>query len=484
MASHLILAHILQNRDGGDGGRAVHASEAGGCAESPAAERLEAMVSPPEKRNDAPQETPLEKSQSELTDKTRQIRKLMDQLSQLRAGSVDATTQDAPKEHKFWRTQPVVRDDNVEADALDGSIEGNKSVEQVRGDPYPLPSDFQWCQVDIEEPTQRRELYELLNSNYVEDIESLFRFDYPEHFLEWALKAPGWVPEWNVGVRVTETGKLVAFISAIPAVMQVRDNQLDSVEVNFLCIHKRLRSKRLAPLMIREITRRVNRHGIFQALYTAGAALPGVISKARYYHRPLDYKKLVEVGFTAVPLGKSVENMVLKYHLAREHQLGPSLRPMTGDDVPQVKSLLEQYLKRFQLHMHYGEGDVAHWLLPRTNILYTFVVEENNGKITDFVSFYSLPSTVVNNTLHSRINVAYLFYYAASSPAQLQRIIHAALVIARDLGFDVFNCVEIMENGLFLKDLKFGEGDGYLHYYLYNWKTKPLDPKDTAIVML
>jgi hypothetical protein len=30
------------------------------------------------------------------------------------------------------------------------------------------------------------------------------------------------------------------------------------VEINFLCVHKKLRSKRLAPVLIKEITRRVN----------------------------------------------------------------------------------------------------------------------------------------------------------------------------------------------------------------------------------
>ena len=38
------------------------------------------------------------------------------------------------------------------------------------------------------------------------------------------------------------------------------------VEINFLCVHKKLRAKRLAPVLIREITRRVNITGIFQVL--------------------------------------------------------------------------------------------------------------------------------------------------------------------------------------------------------------------------
>ena len=54
------------------------------------------------------------------------------------------------------------------------------------------------------------------------------------------------------------------------------------VEINFLCVHKKLRTKRLAPVLIKEITRRVNLQGIFQAVYTAGVILPSPVSKCRF----------------------------------------------------------------------------------------------------------------------------------------------------------------------------------------------------------
>lgn len=38
------------------------------------------------------------------------------------------------------------------------------------------------------------------------------------------------------------------------------------VEINFLCVLKKLRSKRMAPVLIKEITRRVNLTGIFQVI--------------------------------------------------------------------------------------------------------------------------------------------------------------------------------------------------------------------------
>ena len=43
------------------------------------------------------------------------------------------------------------------------------------------------------------------------------------------------------------TGKLVAFITGVPAKLSVKGKKLDLAEINFLCIHKKLRSKRLAP---------------------------------------------------------------------------------------------------------------------------------------------------------------------------------------------------------------------------------------------
>ncbi len=53
------------------------------------------------------------------------------------------------------------------------------------------------------------------------------------------------------------------------------------VEINFLCVHKKLRSKRVAPVLIREITRRVNEQGIFQAVYTAGVVIPKPLATCR-----------------------------------------------------------------------------------------------------------------------------------------------------------------------------------------------------------
>lgn len=43
---------------------------------------------------------------------------------------------------------------------------------------------------------------------------------------------------------------------------------MKTVEINFLCVHKKLRAKRLAPMLIKEVTRRVNLMGVWQVWQT------------------------------------------------------------------------------------------------------------------------------------------------------------------------------------------------------------------------
>ena len=52
-------------------------------------------------------------------------------------------------------------------------------------------------------------------------------------------------------------------------------------------------------------------------------------------------------------------------------------------------------------------------------------------------------------------------------------LLNDALILSKRLNFDVFNALDVLENDAFLKELKFGIGDGHLQYYLYNWRCAP-----------
>ncbi|PKU28007.1 hypothetical protein llap_21689 [Limosa lapponica baueri] len=170
-----------------------------------------------------------------------------------------------------------------------------------------------------------KELYTLLNENYVEDDDNMFRFDYSPEFLLWALRPPGWLPQWHCGVRVVSSKKLVGFISAIPATIHIYDT-----------------------------------------------------------------------------------------------------------DISAVHKLLTEYLKQFHLTPVMSREEVEHWFLPQENIIDTFVVESAPGEVTDFLSFYTLPSTIMNHPTHKSLKAAYSFYNVHTKTPLID-LMSDALILAKSV---------------------------------------------------
>lgn len=388
-------------------------------------------------------------------------------------------------QHKFWETQPVGQFKDVSDPSLpEGPIEDPKPISEVKQDPYNLPSAYEWTVCDMSSDEACAEVYTLLTNNYVEDDDHMFRFNYSKEFLRWALCSPGYFRNWHIGVRAKVSMKLVAFISGIPVKMRVRDRVFEMAEVNFLCVHKKLRSKRLAPVMIKEVTRRIHLENVWQAAYTAGVLLPTPMTTCQYWHRTLNPKKLVDIGFSRLDDRMTMSRYIKLYKLPPVTTV-PGLRKMEPRDVPDIARLLRAHLRRFEVGPEFDDDDVAHWLLPKDNVVDCYVVEmPGTREVTDFFSFYTLPSSVLHNPNHSTLKAAYAFYYASTKTPLLQ-LVNDALIVAKMSGFDVFNALDVMENEGFLKELKFGPGDGLLYYYLYNYRFKrALKPSETGLVLL
>ncbi|OIT35282.1 PREDICTED: glycylpeptide N-tetradecanoyltransferase 1-like [Nicotiana attenuata] len=389
------------------------------------------------------------------------------------------------KRHKFWETQPVGQfKDLGDASLPEGPIEPPTPLSEVKQEPYNLPSPYEWTTCDMDSEEMCNEVYVLLTNNYVEDDENMFRFNYSKEFLRWALRPPGFYRSWHIGVRVKTSKKLVAFITGVPARIRARDTVVTMAEINFLCVHKKLRSKRLAPVMIKEVTRRVHMENIWQAAYTAGVVLPTPISTCQYWHRSLNPKKLIDVGFSRLGARMTMSRTIKLYKLP-DQTVTPGFRKMEPHDVPAVTRLLRNYLKQFVVAPDFDENDVEHWLLPKEGVIDSYLVESpETHEITDFCSFYTLPSSILGNQNHSTLKAAYS-YYNVSTKTPLIQLMNDALIVAKQKDFDVFNALDVMQNDSFLKDLKFGPGDGKLHYYLYNYRLKHvLRASELGLVLL
>lgn len=402
------------------------------------------------------------------------------------------------KKGSFWSTQPVV---NVgETVDIEEPINVIKDIKEVRQKEITLPDEFEWCVIRIDNETEFDDLHNLLDQNYVEDSDSAFRFKYTKDLLRWALTPPDYEKTWNVGVRYKSSKELIGFISALPIVLMFNKSKkrLPSVEINFMCIHKSLRKQKLAIILIKEITRKVNLNNIQQALYTGGLILSVPISTCLYTHRPINWKKLYDVEFSFLHNNKTVEEMVEYYRLPDE-TLIDGLRRMEIKDIDQVFDLFVKYQKRFDLTCEFNKKDLTHWLLnsksnSKDNVIISYVVENKEGIITDFFSYYILPFAILNNPNHSELRTCYLFYYATDYYKKPQNeykerlifLIYNALITSKKYDVDVFNCLTSQDNSFFIYETLFGLGNGLLNYYLFNFKLFPLyggiDPKTKKFI--
>ena len=220
--------------------------------------------------------------------------------------------------------------------------------------------------------------------------------------------------------------KLWGFVTGIPISMTVNGKDVKMAEINFLCVHKKFRDKKLAPILIKEVTRRVHLHDIWQAMYTAGALLPTPISEPTYWHRSINTKKLIECRFSHLPLNTPMNKYVKRYVLPDKSTI-PGIRMMDAKDVPEVHKLLNEYLSQFQFHINFTQDEIVHIFLPRDKVIESFVIPDDKGQITDFISFYSLPSTVLGNEEHKRLEAAYSFYHVPNKYS-MKDLMYEALI--------------------------------------------------------
>ncbi|KAL4356668.1 hypothetical protein AHAS_Ahas09G0109700 [Arachis hypogaea] len=72
-----------------------------------------------------------------------------------------------------------------------------------------------------------------------------------------------------------------------------------------------------------------------------------------------------------------------------------------------------------------------------------------------------------------------------SNKTPLLQLMNAALIVAKQKNYSVTNALDVTQNETFLKELKFGLGDGKLHYYLYNYRIRNgLKPSELGLVLL
>jgi len=378
--------------------------------------------------------------------------------------------------HKFWKTQPIDVTKNISENR---TIEDNM-MKNISTEPIKLPEGFEWATLDINNENDMNAVYYFLLNFYNENSNVSHRFHYSKDFLKWFLTPPSYYPDLLIGVKYNN--KLLATIFGIPMTIKINDKVIKIVEINFLCIHHSLRNKRLTPVLIQEVTRRTNLHGIFQAFYTASIDLPNTILKTKYYHRLLNIPKLIDIKFIEKPTKVSYNTLINLFETIKSTNI--NIRKIENKDFESCCSLLNIFHEKFKISVLFNIQEFSYYFTFREKIIETYVVE-NNGIVTDMVSFYFIPTKLnKNNTSkHTDIYNAYIYYYF-NTITDLVTLIDNGIYFLKKNNIDMVNAMKQYDNNKFLEKLKFKEGSGELNFYFYNWYCMPINEDDMAIVMV
>lgn len=356
----------------------------------------------------------------------------------------------------YWTKHPVVDASDAHATGPVGPL----SLRTLSLTRSLLPPGFEWVTLS---PNDVADICDFLKKHYVRD--EAVALVYNVALLRWYFSSPGGAV--LLGVRNARNHKLLAFVSSIMYPMRFREASLSPVAVNFLCLHSKLRSRRLVPLLIQELVKRSKAkfRRADQAIYTSGAVLPGLICSPQYYHRYLTPARLVETGFATERKGES--------ELPRHASTNTWSRVCQPDVLERIRVALSAS----SVGPDFDASRFRHWHLSRKGVIDTFL--HTNGAV---VSGYWLD--LYMHQKEQSLKAYYVFFMTPTCSQVAKPEVEELMVRLRNAGGNLVQCLNIRGHPAVLTQWGFSALSSRLHYYMYNWKCPPVRNRELGVVLV
>lgn len=385
------------------------------------------------------------------------------------------------EEHPFWSKQPVQRETGV--DVTSTGLIDEQFVKKLKQEKEPTSvelfgtKNYYWKELDLESDDDLDLFYSFLKSHY-RDSEDDIVLDYSKPFIKWCLRGSG---SDLIIALMNQKNNVVGTIAASPIKVMINGKKLVTSQVTFMCVHRGLRGLRISPFLIDEINRRIHQRGLgIGSLFTAKKLPFPEICAARYYHFPLNFPLLISAKF--VPDLGNVKNRLRRnlYHRLQNKFYNDNIgfvRLLTEND-NELNKVYKFYKKTpgklipvfdsvNEFRRYFFEGNPWNWV-------YTF-----NGEILGFASFYHLNYRSEETAIEIQaLNLLY-FYSIQDADTFMSKI----LVQARRDSFDVVNMLNVCHMQPIIEEFQFIKGTGESRYYIYNYRTSPIDHVDNFLVL-
>jgi glycylpeptide N-tetradecanoyltransferase len=297
-----------------------------------------------------------------------------------------------------------------------------------------------------------------------------FIYTYSKNFLKWFFIDQSNNNEVTIGLKVKATNKLVGFIGATKMKVQLHNKKLDSYYANFLCIHDKIRNKRATTILVKELSKLCREKKCNFGIYGVKYCIHRPLNNSCMYIRPINYRKLCEVGYCYHDKNIKIENVLSNYSLPDELENNNFIE-IEERHVESCFKLFNNYCKKFNFHPIFNIEQFKNWVINDNFV--TYVIENDDKEAEDFISFYKTSTVVLNNKKYKKINVANLSYYTTINNS-IFTLLNNFLIVAKKNNIDLFCAYDIMENKNLLEMFNFFKSRDNINYYLYNYTSNQL----------
>lgn len=243
------------------------------------------------------------------------------------------------------------------------------------------------------------EICDFVMNHYVESSSGEFRLIYTKEKIRWAMCSPNHNKDLFYCVRDEKKKAIWGMIVGVPRQFMICGKKQKMAEINFLCVHAKLRDKRLAQIIISEMMRRCRIHKMPVQFYTSHHTKPTPFATNGYKLRFLNTQRLLDCGITRTNATESYKQTIAKYKLPLRNgiEIQGTTRLMEKKDAAQVFKLWNIQQEKYKFRYKMTQEEILYYLLPREGISYTWVIENPidnpDGKkpkfeITDFYSVH------------------------------------------------------------------------------------------------
>jgi hypothetical protein len=216
------------------------------------------------------------------------------------------------------------------------------------------------------------EIYNLINNHYTIDKNNIYRHIYSKKYLYWYLRRipPGFI------VGLIYKNKLVGMIAANLIDMIVYNKAIKVPYINFLCCQTKIRNSSLGMLLMNEIKKRLISIKMTYAFFISPNKVANSFCSVSEYVIPINCKKLKSIGFLVEDIVPIISTGHNPLHL------------MNNSDIDGVTTKLNKHLENQSIKPYFTNESVYHFLIPKKNIVYSFVKRGPNNSVTDFICVY------------------------------------------------------------------------------------------------